>query len=58
MGLSPREVDGLSLWEYAACFEAWQRANTAPDDLPMTRQQYDEAAALLQRIDAAPAPAR
>ena len=55
MGLSPREVDGLSIWEYAACVEAWQRANTPADELPMTQQQYDEAAALLRRVDAAAA---
>ena len=27
MGLRPREVDALSLWEYSALFTHWQRAH-------------------------------
>lgn len=27
MGLSPREVDGMSLWEFNACFHGWQAAH-------------------------------
>ncbi len=51
MGLSPRQVDDMSLWEFMACAEAWETANTPEDQRPMTQQQFDDAAALLRRLD-------
>lgn len=51
MGLSPREVDDLSLWEFTAIAEAWERANTPDSQQPLTRDEYADAAALLKRIE-------
>lgn len=43
MGLSPRQVDEMMLWEYEACVEAHNEANSAPaDPEPMSNEEFDD----------------
>lgn len=34
MGMSPRQVDELTTWEFHTCLSAWQKANGAKDTPP------------------------
>ena len=31
MGFAPAAVDTMSLWEFAACWRGWKKANTLDD---------------------------
>lgn len=48
MGLSPREVDRMMLWEFAACANGYAKANGAEEtpDAP----SFEEHLAMLQRL--------
>jgi hypothetical protein len=46
MGLSPRDVDCLSLWQFAACMQGWNRAQGSDETAPLTDDEFDQAAAL------------
>lgn len=43
MGLPPRTVDAMTLWEFHACVEGWNRAHD-PDAAPppMSNERFDE----------------
>lgn len=32
MGLTPRDVDRMSVWEYRSCLDAWNRAHGSERD--------------------------
>jgi hypothetical protein len=32
MGMPPREMRAMSLWEYTACVEGWRRAHETDED--------------------------
>lgn len=32
MGFSPRDVDDMTLWEFACCVEGYRKANQAEED--------------------------
>lgn len=34
MGFTPAEVDGMSLWEFRACFDGWMVAHGPKDPSP------------------------
>ena len=34
MGLSPRDVNDMSLWEFAVCMEGWKAAHASEDAAP------------------------
>jgi hypothetical protein len=34
MGLSPRDVNDMSLWEFNACLEGWKAAHASDDAAP------------------------
>lgn len=46
IGFTPREVDELTFWEFAACIDGYNRANGA-DEMPepMSGEEFDEAVA-------------
>ncbi len=46
MGLSPREVDRLSLWEFAACVEGFNRAQGTGSPPDLSDDEFEAAAAL------------
>jgi hypothetical protein len=52
MGMSPREVDKLSLWEFAACADGYSKANGAEE--VAEPPSYDEHLAMLAKL--APRP--
>lgn len=43
MGLSPREVDRLSVWEFAACAEGYRAAHGAKDETAGPTGDIDDA---------------
>lgn len=34
MGMSPRQVDECTLWEFASCSEGYRKANQSEEDAP------------------------
>jgi hypothetical protein len=45
MGFSPAQVDAMSLWEFQACRNGFEAANTPDDDGALTQSDYDAIAA-------------
>ena len=41
MGFPPREVKLMTMWEYMACINGWNRANGASASTPMSDDDYD-----------------
>lgn len=35
MGFTPRQVDEMSLWEFAACTEGYRRAHSTEEEKPV-----------------------
>lgn len=50
MGFAPEQVDRMSLWQFAACVAAWNRANSPepPGAGPMSDREFAAAAALIE----------
>lgn len=46
MGLSPRAVDNLSLWEFSACVAGWNRSQGAAESAPLSDDEFERAARL------------
>jgi hypothetical protein len=43
MGFAPQQVDAMSLWQFAACVEGWNRANGGEDEVePPTAEEYED----------------
>ncbi|MCX5478449.1 hypothetical protein OSH08_05505 [Kaistia geumhonensis] len=43
MGFTPRDVDDMSFWEFAACVDGFNTANGAePDVEPPTAEEYHD----------------
>jgi hypothetical protein len=53
MGFRPADVDAMSLWQFAACVDGWNRAHGAKDG-PGAMSDEDFAQAL-EAIDSTPA---
>jgi hypothetical protein len=53
MGLSPRDVDEMSLWQFRQCLEGWNEANGGEQAKGLDDQIFDELAAMLDAADAA-----
>lgn len=46
MGFTPAEVGQMSLWQYAAAYEGWRKANAADEKPPApTPEEHDELVA-------------
>jgi len=42
MGLSPRQVGAMSLWEFGVCVDAWNRAQGGDAPPAMSDDRFDE----------------
>jgi hypothetical protein len=42
MGFTPAEVDAMSLWEFSASIEGWNKARGDGKPLPPSEEEYDE----------------
>lgn len=41
MGLGPREVDDLSLWEFGQVMDGWRKANTVEKPSALPEDEHD-----------------
>lgn len=48
MGFTPREVGEMSLWEFAAIWQTYVRANSAPKDQEAKAPSYEEHMAAVE----------
>lgn len=42
MGFAPREIDCMSMWEFAACIDGYNRAHGGNKPSPPTAEEHDE----------------
>lgn len=47
MGFSPTEIGAMSLWQFTACMDGWNRHHGAKDNAAMTPDDFEAAAAAL-----------
>lgn len=51
MGLSPAQIDAMSLWQFTAAWSGWKRANTVTDGPRFpTDAEHEAAIAFAQTI--------
>lgn len=50
MGFSPAQVDQMSMWEFIACVEGWNKAHGSSKPAPPSEDEFDDSMKRADRI--------
>jgi hypothetical protein len=43
MGFTPQQVDAMSLWQFGACIDGWNRSQGGDEDVdPPTAEEFED----------------
>lgn len=50
IGLSPMEIDRMSLWQFSAVVDGWNRAQGQKTSQPMSDDAFDDLASFIDAV--------